>query len=110
MMMVLSDYVSLSALSKLYPESSSFVLSIALILVMLIYIGVLFAVLNFIIDGFRFALHTFLQHLTQSSEGDLITFLISFVLIVLLARPLKVLAVYGISYSAYYIAPFLGVS
>jgi len=110
MTMVLSESISLSTLTRIYPESSSLVLAIALILVMLVYIGVLFAVLNLIIGGFRFALMTFLQHLTQLQEGDLLTFLIPFFLLVLLARPLKVLVVYGISHIAYFIAPFIGVS
>ena len=110
MMMVLSESISLSALAKVYPDTSSFILSIALILVMLVYIGVLFAVLNLIIGGFRFALLTFLQNLAHSPQGDLFTFLIPFFLMIFLARPLKVLVVYGISYIAYGLAPLIGAS
>lgn len=109
MMVVLTENISLSGFAKIYPEKSSFILALALILVMLVYIGVLFAVLNFIIGGFRFAMLTFLQHLSRSEHGDLLTFIIPFFLLVLLARPLKVLVVYGIFYSAYFIAPLLGV-
>jgi hypothetical protein len=110
MMMVLSETISLSAFSKIYQEKSSFILAIALIFVMLIYIGVLFAVLNLIIGGFQFASYTFLQPLARSEHGDLIMFVVPFILLILLARPLKVLVVYGISYSAYFFAPLLGVS
>lgn len=110
MMMVLSESVSLTALSKLYPEKTSFILAIAVVLVMIVYIGVLFSVLNLIIGGFQFATHTFLQNLVRSEHGELIMFIIPFVLLVLLSRPLRVLAVYGISYSAYCLAPLLGVA
>ena len=106
--MVLSEYVSLVTLAKVYPESSSLVLAIALILVMMIYIGVLFAVLNFILGGFRYAQQTFLQHLTHAPEGDFIMFIITFLAIVIFARPLKLLVVYGISYVAYYLASAIG--
>jgi hypothetical protein len=104
MMMVLSEYISLGMLAKLYPHSSSLVLAIALILIMFIYIGVMFAVLNFILNGFRYALLTILKHFSQQPENDFLVFFIPFVLMVLFARPLKLFVVYAISYSAGYIA------
>jgi hypothetical protein len=110
MTMVLSEYVSLSALAKVYPEHSSFILALALIGVMLIYIGVLFSVLDFIIGIFRFAQVTYLQHLAFSPEGNIIQFLIAFLAIFIFAKPLKLIVVYGISYVAYFLAPLLGVS
>ncbi len=110
MTMALSGFVSFSALTEVYPESSSFVLAIALILVMLIYIGVLFAVLNFILGLFRFVQVEYLQHLAFSPEGNLVQFLIAFLAILIFAKPLKFIVVYGISYVAYFLAPLLGVS
>lgn len=107
--MVLSEYVSLSTLTKAYPNHSSLVLAIALVLVMMIYIGVLFAVLNFILGVFRYAQQTFMQHLTYAPEGDFIMFIVTFLAIVIFARPLKLLVIYGISYVAYFLASLMGV-
>jgi hypothetical protein len=107
--MVLSEYVSLSTLAKAYPHHSSLTLVVALILVMMIYIGVLFAVLNFILGIFRYGQQTFLAHLTYSPQGDLIIFVITFLTIVIFARPLKLLVAYGISYVAYFLASLMGI-
>ncbi|MEX0940262.1 MAG: hypothetical protein WDZ41_02800 [Candidatus Babeliales bacterium] len=110
MMMVLSDYISLATFTKIYPESSSLVLAVALILVMLIYIGVMFAVLNFIMNIFRYITLAFAPFFLHRAENDLLMFFIPFILMVLCARPLKIIVVYGITYSAHLIAPFIGAS
>lgn len=108
MLMVLSDFVSLSTLTKLYPESSSFVLALAMILVMAIYIGVMFCVLTFILNMFRFALIAFLHRTSPLYTNDFLLFLVPFLLMVLFSRPLKVCVVYGITYVVFALAPYLG--
>lgn len=107
LMMVLSDFISLSAFAKIYPTASSLVLAIALILAMSVYIGVMFAVLNFILNGYRFIMQAFFPHIMKP-ENDLLLFFAPFILFFIFARPLKVAVVYGITYIAYYLAPVLG--
>lgn len=110
MVMVIAERVSLPALASAYPHSSSLILSIAVILVMMIYIGVLFAVLDFILGCFRFAQYTYLRYLAYSPVGMLLEFLIAFLAILFFAGPLKVFVVRMVITVAYFLAPFLGAS
>lgn len=110
MFMVLSDSVPLTALTKIYPEADSTTIAVALILVMFTYVGVMFGALTMILNSFRFALSTFLENWIQKSENDFLMFLIPFILMAFLARPLKLFVVYGITYCAYLIASLFGIS
>ncbi|MGE0206330.1 MAG: hypothetical protein AB7R69_00605 [Candidatus Babeliales bacterium] len=106
--MISAESMSLRPLAELYPTHSSFTLALALILFMLVYIGILFAVLNLIIGCLRFLTFTSLERYFNLQEGDFASLLLSFLLILLLARPLKLLVVYTIYTLAYYGAPFIG--
>lgn len=108
MVMVVSDYVSLAALARAYPASSSLTLSIAMILIMIIYIGVMFAVLNLILDGFRCLQLMYAHRIPASPEYEFIMFLIPVLLMVLFSRSLRLIMSYVITYSAYMILTLFG--
>lgn len=105
--MVLSDFISLSIFAKGYPASHSLMLSIALILTMMVYVSVMFAVLNFIFNGFQYALLTIL-HRTHIAQNELLIFLIPLILMIFFAHPLKLLVVYVIGTIANSVGPWIG--
>lgn len=108
MTMILGGSISLAALEGFYPDTSSFVLAIALILVVCAYLSVMFAVLYFLIDGFRFFLLTMSAEYDWLQENDMLGFIIPIVLIIIFAPLMRMYVVYGISFVAYYIAHLLG--
>jgi hypothetical protein len=100
--------ISLETLQAAYPETSSLMLSFALVLLDTLYLGIVFAVLYFVIDGFRFLLLVASNDTDRLQEGDMLSFIIPFILIVLVAPTLRVYAIYAVSLAAYYIAHILG--
>lgn len=84
--MALNRYFLLPALSKAYPEVSSYYLSLALFLISLLFLSLVFAVLSLIIDGFRFiAVIFFKENSSFLNEEDFSTFFFSFILILIFA-------------------------
>jgi hypothetical protein len=108
MAMILNRTISLTALESFYPNVGSFSLVIALILVVGCYLSVMFAVLYFLIDGFRFFLFVISPELDWVQENDILGFIIPIILIVIFAPTMRMYVVYGISMIAYYIAHLLG--
>lgn len=103
-----TGYISLSMLSYAYPASSSFMLVIALILVVMVYLSVLFAVLNFFIDGFRFFVIAFFPEFEHIRENNFVAMLLQVILIMAFANTLRINVINAVSYVAYYIAQMLG--
>jgi hypothetical protein len=104
---LLSGYISLPLLAQAYPDSSSFALVIALILVVMVYLSVLLAVLNFFIDGFRFVSIVFFDGLRRQ-EPDLLMMVLPLVGMILFADVLRINVIYAVSHVAYFIAKLVG--
>lgn len=108
--MAVNRNLSLATLAKAYPLMSSLHLSVALFLISLLFLSLIFTTLSFIIDGFRFAMITIFKENTGLEDGDLITFLIPLVLILVFAPSLHLYLAYGVSYLVNFLAYLLGVS
>lgn len=91
MVMVISDYVSLSALAQAYPHSSSFTLSVAMILIMIIYVGVMFSVLNLILDGFRAIQLVYVDRIPATPMNEALLFIVPFLALIFFAPILRAL-------------------
>jgi len=83
-------FFGLSQLSAAYPDYSSFLLSLSLILVDMMYFGILLAAVNFILQGFRLVLVMFFPEMLYNREADLVMFLMPLLLLLLFINPLFV--------------------
>lgn len=91
---LMHSHKSLTILTRYFPESSSLVLSIAMVLVALIYLSVILAVLNFIINGFRLIMLLFFHESVGLWYIDLI---IPILLIYFFVDPLRNFVIEGIT-------------
>ncbi len=103
---ILYRRASLPLLTTYYPHSSSLILSIAMVLVALIYLSVILAVLNFIINGFRLIMVLFFHESIGLWYIDLI---VPILLILFFANPLREVVVHGIMNVAYFLVYSIGV-
>lgn len=106
-LMVSANIISVAAFANVYPASSSFLLAVALILVVLVHVGIMFAVLNFILSGFR-CVSLLVLHRTRAEPNDLLMFMIPFALMVFFVQPLEWRLMAAIAYVANVLAPFIG--
>lgn len=102
---ILYRHISLPLLTGYYPHSSSFVLSIGMVLIALIYLSVILAVLNFIVNGFRLVMILFFHESIGLWYIDLV---IPVVLILFFANPLRDYVIDGITMVAYFLARIVG--
>lgn len=107
--LVLYNGASLAQFAALYPESSSLVLTVVLFFSMMIYISLLFAVLNIIIGTFRYLTATQGGEIA-SLEQNILGFLILLVLMTFFAHPVRQIIIYVIATIARFVAPLIGVA
>ncbi|MGB8468094.1 MAG: hypothetical protein WCE21_03740 [Candidatus Babeliales bacterium] len=105
--MVSVDFTSLAAFTKNYPNSSSLTLTVAFILFMFVYVGVVFAALTIIANGLRGTV-AYLIHRSGMYINEVALFLISAIVMILLARPLRIMFMAFITCIAQLLAPLLG--
>jgi hypothetical protein len=103
--LILHSHRSLSLLTKFYPYSSSLILSIAMVLVALVYLCVILAVLNFIINGFRLVMVLFFHESIGLWYIDLI---VPILLILFFVNPLREYVIEGITQVAYFLVHIVG--
>jgi hypothetical protein len=100
LLMINVEYTQLSAFSKLYSSSSSADLTIGFLLFMFLYVGVMFAALNVILNGCRFIATVILKkHGTPTN--DLLFLLFSFIAMIFLAQPIRIFLTFIIARVAY---------
>jgi hypothetical protein len=97
--------ISLPLLTLYYPTSSSLTLSMAMVLVALIYLSIILAVLNFIVNGFRLVMILYFHESVGLWYIDLI---VPIVLILFFANTLREYIIHGIMALAYFLAHILG--
>lgn len=97
--------ISLPYLTYFYPHSPSFVLSIAIILAAMMYLSIILAVLNFIVNGFRLVMLLFFNESLGLWYIDLV---VPILLILLFANSLQKYVIDGITFITHYIAYFIG--
>lgn len=107
--MILTRKVSHLSIAHLYPEVSSFIVSIAFIIFAFIYLNVILGVLDFIINACSLVMFFVVDRSSNHSMHDTITamplrFLLLIILIIFFAEPFRFLAVNFISYAGYTIA------
>ncbi len=98
--------ISLPYLTHYYPHCASSILTIAVILVAIMYLCIILAVLNFIVNGFRLIMYIFFNESFGLWYIDLI---VPIMLILLFANSLQGYVIRGITFIAHYIAYFLGI-
>jgi len=103
--MILNKHIALPILAHFYPDKSSLALTLAVILAGIIYLCVLLAVLNLIINSVRLII---LFYFHESLGAGYLEFFIPIMLIILLADPLQHFAVESIITIAYQITRLLG--
>lgn len=103
--MIVYRQIALNILEQYYPDSSSLLLSVGMILVTLIYLCVLLAVLHFLVNCVRLGL--FLWD-AQSPFNLYIEFIVPVILIICCAEKLGNIVINSIVTIAYTIAPFIG--
>lgn len=96
--------ISLPYLTHFYPHYASSVLTIAIILVALMYLCVILAVLNFIVNGFRLIMFLFFHESLGNWYIDLI---VPIILIIVYASSLQEYVIKGITYLAKTLAYFI---
>lgn len=100
---LLYHHESLPLLTKYYPHRSSLVLSMAMVLIALIYLCVILTVLNFIVNGFRLVMVLFFHESIGLWYIDLV---IPILLILFFANPLREYVIDGITIVAYFLLIF----
>lgn len=103
--MIFNRYVALSILAKYYPETSSFVLTLAIILAAIIYLCILLAVLNFIVNTVRLVILFYFQ---ESLGTGYLEFFIPILLIIFFAEPLQYWAIDFVILVAYHVTRLFG--
>lgn len=98
--------ISLPYLTYYYPHCSSFVLSLAIILVALLYLCIILAVLNFIVNGFRLIMLIFFN---ESLGLWYIDLFVPIVLILLFANSLQDYVIKGITATAHAVSHLIGI-
>jgi small-conductance mechanosensitive channel len=83
--MVVSRNISLLPFTTTYTTISSLSISLAVIMVAIIYLSVLLAVCNFLVNGFKLATATIFKNSGRFHDQDYLTFIIPMILIFLLA-------------------------
>lgn len=102
---IFSRSFPLARLTHFYPHSSSLMLSIAMVLIALIFLSVILAVLNFIVNGFRVIMILFFHESLGLWYIDLV---IPILLILFFAHPLQEYVIDGITIVASHIAYIFG--
>ena len=103
--MLSSKQIALPLLSYIYPDRTSFELTLAIILAALIYLCVILAVLNFIINGVRL-ITLFFFH--ESIDSSYIEFFVPILLILFLADSLRNKTIDLIILIAYHLTRLFG--
>ncbi len=103
--MIFHQHIALPILAKYYPETSSFILTIAIILAAIIYLCVLLAVLNLIVNTVRLVILFYFQ---ESLGSGYLEFFIPILLIIFLADPLQHKAIDFVILIAYYLTRLWG--
>lgn len=103
---ILNHEESLFLVADYYPQSSSFTLNIAMVLVVMVYLSIILAVLNFLINGFRLLMVLFFQEVSGLWYIDL---LVPILLIMLFVNPLQQIVAHGIIRMAYFLVNSIGV-
>lgn len=98
-------HISLPLLTTYYPHLSSFVLSIGMVLIALIYLSIILAVLNFIVNGFRLIMILFFHESIGLWYIDLV---VPILLILFFANPLREYIIHCITAVAYFLAHIFG--
>lgn len=103
--MILHKHIALPILAHYYPDQSSLALTLAVILTAIIYLCVLLAVLNFIVNTVRLIILFYFQ---ESLGAGYLELFIPILLIIVLADPLQQYAVDSIVTLAYHLTRLLG--
>lgn len=108
----LFPYVMLGKhISYLYPTASSFLISLAFILVNLLYLNIILGILNFIINSCRFIMILIVERSPQYAVYDTyVTFLLPILLILFFSQPLWILVINLVSYLGYLVAHLFGIA
>ena len=103
--MILTRNVSHLYLTHFYPDASSLTISLAFIVVALIYLNIILGVLDLIINACSIIMLLVVERSPHyAMDNTYITFLLPILLILFFSEPLRFLAVNFISYAGYTIA------
>ena len=103
--MIFHRHIALPILAKYYPETSSLMLTLAIILAAIIYLCVLLAVLNLIVNTVRLVILFYFQ---ESLGSGYLEFFIPILLIIFLADPLQHKAIDFVILAAYHLTRLWG--
>lgn len=106
-----AGYLSINALSDcITSQGPSWMLAMTLLLVVMLYLSVILGVLSFILDGFRFVVVTFFPDNELLKEGEIMSFIIPLILLIVFTYSLRGVILQSICFLGFFLASFLGAS